>query len=101
MNTNIELVEVDADLEDLIPNFIQNRKKDIIDLNQMIQTKDLHAISQMAHRIKGSSSGYGFMGLSQIAAEIEQLSKNGNFEGIPALYEKMNSYFDKIQVRYV
>lgn len=62
MNTNIELVEVDADLEDLIPNFIQNRKKDIIDLDQMIQSKDLHAISQMAHRIKDPLLGMALWG---------------------------------------
>lgn len=101
MTTEKEVVEVDSDLEDLIPNFIQNRKKDITDLNQLIESKDLVAIAQMSHRIKGSSSGYGFIGLSKMAAEMEQLSKAGNFNNIPQIYSKMRAYFENIQVRYV
>lgn len=101
MKQDVEIVEVESDLQDLIPNFINNRKKDLSDLRELVEAQDFTGIAQMAHRIKGSSAGYGFTRLSQLASELEAASKKHYSDDIPKIYAKMSTYFQNVEVRYV
>lgn len=94
-------VEIDADLEDLIPQFLDNRKKDIETLQQLVEINDLPAVSQLAHKIKGAASSYGFIELSEIASQMEMQAKNNESAGLGELVKKMRIHFLSIEIRYV
>ena len=94
-------VEIDADLQDLIPQFLENRKKDIESLKALVQQNDLEAIGQLAHKMKGAAAGYGFVQLSEYAAQIESAARAKISDPIPQLLDKMKAHFENIEVRFV
>lgn len=94
-------VEIDADLEDLIPQFLDNRKKDIEALQQLVEKNDLPAISQLAHKVKGAAASYGFNELSDLASQMEMQSKNNDNSNLGELVKKMRIHFLSIEVHYV
>lgn len=94
-------VEIDADLQDLIPQFIENRKKDIEALSILIENQDLVAIAQMAHKIKGAAAGYGFLDLSEMAAQMELAAKKNDPFPLPELWRKMKVHFQNIEIHYI
>ncbi|WP_291515689.1 Hpt domain-containing protein [Bdellovibrio sp. ArHS] len=94
-------VEIDADLQDLIPQFVENRKKDIDTLDQLVVQNDLVAIAQLAHKIKGAAAGYGFSELSELAAQMEKAAKNNDGTPLNDLVKKMRIHFLNIEIRYV
>ncbi|MGZ3769417.1 MAG: Hpt domain-containing protein [Bdellovibrio sp.] len=94
-------VEIDADLEDLIPQFLDNRKNDIDALEKLVEQKDLSAISQLAHKIKGAASSYGFAELGELASQMEIQAKNNQSANLKDLVKKMKVHFHSIEVHYV
>ncbi|WP_413291855.1 Hpt domain-containing protein [Bdellovibrio sp. HCB185ZH] len=94
-------VEIDADLQDLIPQFTENRKKDILTLEELIAKNDLPAIAALTHKIKGAASSYGFMKLSEIAAQMEKLSKNNEGSQLATLAQEMKNHFENIEIQFV
>lgn len=94
-------VEIDADLQDLIPQFVENRKNDIEALEKLIAQNDLVGISQLAHKIKGAAAGYGFVELSDLAAQMEKSAKNNDASPLQDLIKKMRIHFLNIEIHYV
>jgi HPt (histidine-containing phosphotransfer) domain-containing protein len=94
-------VDIDEDLKDLIPQFMENRKKDIVQLSNLVRDNDLIAIAQLAHKIKGAAAGYGFQYLSGLAASMEKFAKSNDPAPLPQLVEDMKNHFDCIEVRFI
>ncbi|MFS4458672.1 Hpt domain-containing protein [Bdellovibrio sp. HCB2-146] len=94
-------VEVDADLQDLIPQFLENRKKDLEVLQGLVEKNDLDALAQLAHKIKGAAAGYGFVKLSDYASQMEAASKRKDPAPLPRLMQDMKAHFDNIEVLFV
>ena len=99
-NTKIN-VDIDEDLKDLIPGFMENRKKDIVQLSTLVQANDLPAIAQLAHKIKGAAAGYCFQQLSAFAARMEKAAKANDPSPLPQLVEDMKTHFDRVEVRFI
>jgi HPt (histidine-containing phosphotransfer) domain-containing protein len=98
------LVDIDIDLQDLIPQFLMNRKNDVAQLVQLSEQNDLPAIAQLAHKIKGTAAGYGFADLSDYASQLELISKGkieGDINDIKRITTAMKDHFDRIEVRYI
>ncbi|HEX7673323.1 MAG TPA: Hpt domain-containing protein [Bdellovibrio sp.] len=94
-------IEIDADLQDLIPQFLENRKKDIASLQALIDQKDLVAIAALAHKIKGAAAGYGFADLSSMAAEIEIAAKASDVNPLSGIVSNMKTHFENIEIHFV
>ncbi|WP_127715785.1 Hpt domain-containing protein [Halobacteriovorax sp. HLS] len=94
-------VEIDQDLEDIVPGFLENRKKDIELLKQFSNEKNLSEIEKIGHKVSGSSGGYGFHDLGQIAKEIEKLAMANTETGINELIEKFEDYVNNVKINYV
>jgi len=53
------VVHVDIDLEDLIPGFLDNRQKDIRNLESALQENDFETLRSIGHNLKGVGGGCG------------------------------------------
>ena len=94
-------IEVDEDLKEIIPGFMANRNKDILELERLLQEQDFHAIEKIGHRVAGSSGGYGFDELGNIAKEIELSIKGGDTSKIPELIENFKEYVNNVEIEFV
>lgn len=100
MSNDKIVVTVDADLEDLIPGFLENRSKELNSLREALESGNYQTIQSMGHSMKGVGGGYGFEGISEIGKDLEDAAKAQDLDAISALIEKYGDYMERIEVTY-
>lgn len=68
-------VEISRDLEDIVPVFLRNRKKDVQTLRDALITQDFRTVQTLGHRMKGDGGGFGFDRITEIGAAMELAAK--------------------------
>ena len=95
------IVEIDDDLEDIVPGFLENRKNDVVELQAFYEKKDYKEIERIGHKVSGSSGGYGFHLLGKIAKDIELNAAEENEEKVSTLISDFIDYIDKVEVKFI
>lgn len=93
-------VRIDEDLAEIAPGYLENRKKDVELLPQLLEKGDFQNLRVLGHRMKGSGAGYGFDGISEIGRAIEDAAKQENREGVQKGIQELISYLDRLDVIY-
>ncbi len=93
-------VTVEGDLRSLIPNFMQRRHDDVVKLREALAAGDLEAVRVIGHSMKGTGGGYGFDGISEIGAAIEQAAKNAAPDAAQVAIERLPDYLARVQVTF-
>lgn len=94
------IVHGDPDLQELIPGFLENRRKDLAALSAAVERGDFPAIQAVGHRIKGDGGGYGFAGLSAIGGALERAAQDRNQEAVRGRVAELASYLSRVEVIY-
>lgn len=95
------IVEVDADLEDLVPEMLEEVSEGVKTMDQAVESSDLDTLAKASHKIVGSAGGYGFDELAKIAKEIETLSKSGDKNSVVNHLAQFKAYYADMEVKYV
>lgn len=107
MTLNIEgndrgriVVEIDPDLEELIPGYLQNRQKDVEELRKALSNSDFELIQRMGHTMKGSGGGYGFDFISAVGMNMEEGAKETSVDKIQDALKDLCDYLERVDVVY-
>ena len=92
------LVRVDPDLADLIPGFLDNRRKDITAMRKALERGDFETVRTLGHSMKGSGGGYGFDAITDIGAALEQAALDTNPDTVRKSLQDLCSYLDRVEV---
>lgn len=95
------IVEVDQDLQEIIPAFLHNRANDIADLKKAVEVEQFEHIRIVGHTLKGIGSGYGFDLISDIGLALEQAAKSGNSVAITKTIQELETYLELVDIIYV
>lgn len=101
MKTVAPVVEIDAELADLIPQYLSNRWSDLAFARQLLAYGDFHMLSRMAHRIRGSAASYGFDRLGEIAQELEAAADQTDQAAVDAALEAYDAFLRSVRIDYV
>jgi len=93
-------IRVDADLQDLVPGYLENRESDLLIYQQALEKGDFDSIAVLGHSMKGSGGGYGFKDLSQIGRAIEKAAKSKDKETVRKSIIDMTAYLKKLEIVY-
>ncbi len=93
-------VQVDRELQDLVPGYLQNRREDARTLQRSLSEKDFETMRILGHSMKGSGGGYGFDGITEIGEKIEAGAKNCDEEELRLWTAELVHYLDGIEVIY-
>ncbi len=93
-------VEIDPDLEELIPGYLNNRRKDVEAIQQALKSSDFETIQRTGHTMKGSGSGYGFDFISAIGMTLEESAKERASQRIETSVNELVNYLDRVEVVY-
>ena len=93
-------VTVDRDLEDLIPGFLARRHEDARKIRGALEGSDLETLRVTGHSMKGTGGGYGFLGLSEIGARIEQAAKSADLDAARAGLVELEDYLARLEVHF-
>lgn len=95
------IVKVDADIQDIVPGFLLNRRKDIEKIHSYLGTRDFEPIRILGHSMKGSGGGYGFDKITELGNSIEIAAKKSDAEAIASLKKELEEYLEQIEIIYV
>lgn len=99
-NSDNIIVHVDSDLEELIPGYLDNRRRDVQSMLEASERDDYETIRVLGHSMKGSGGGYGFDPITEIGSCLEQAAKVRDREGVQKWVGELLSYLDSIEVVY-
>jgi HPt (histidine-containing phosphotransfer) domain-containing protein len=94
------IVRIDAELKELIPQYLSNREQDIKKIEDALIRSDFGLIQSLGHSMKGSGGGYGFDMITEIGAEIEQAAKSLDKNSIITNINRLKNYLRRIEIHY-
>ena len=100
MTDSAYTVVVGKDLEDLVPVFMNNRKKEIETLRAALAARDFEQLRQLGHRMKGVGNSYGFSKVSELGKSIEDGARSEDDSGLGALIDDYADYLARVKIVY-
>ena len=91
---------VPSELQDLIPVYLENRKKDLHSLTVAIAAGDFELVRRIGHRMKGSGHSYGFSAITALGMQMEERGKARDRNGAITLLAKYRHYLDNVKIKY-
>lgn len=96
----VELVLLKEDLKDLIPQYIVNRYMDLHQIPLLLEKGDFEGVELIAHKMKGSGSGYGLDTVSRLGKIICTASSLKQLDVIKDAVRELESYLSHVEVIY-
>ena len=93
-------VTVEKDLEDLIPVFMSNRKKEVEALRVAFAAADFEQLRQLGHRMRGVGNSYGFSQVSEFGKNIEDGARSGDRALLESTIARYGDFLGKVQITY-
>jgi signal transduction histidine kinase/DNA-binding response OmpR family regulator len=89
-------VEVTPTIAALVPNFLANRGKDVRAARSALHRRDYHALWVLGHTMRGLGASYGFEGITDIGAAIEQAALAHDDGGVARAVDALESYLGRV-----
>ena len=100
MTDSVYTVVVEKDLEDLVPAFMTNRRKEVETLRAALEARDFEQLRQLGHRMKGVGNSYGFSKVSELGKSIEDGARSQDRAALDAMIVDYADYLERVQVVY-
>ncbi|WP_455244619.1 Hpt domain-containing protein [Petrachloros mirabilis] len=94
------VVHADPNLADIIPVFLENRRKDVETLQIALTSNDFPTIRLLGHRMKGDGAGYGFEEISIIGDTLEQTALREDRAVIADHIRKLSDFLTRVEIVY-
>ncbi len=91
------IVYVDADIIDLVPNFLVERRKDVNRIRKGVADRNSNEIYTISHQMKGCGEGYGFKEISTFGKDIESAVQSENYREIMYLTDSLENYLTELE----
>src|SRR5690349_5474010 len=91
-------IKIAPDMADLAPNYLSNRRNDLVVLKQALTQGNLDTIQKLGHKVKGTAGGYGFDGLGAIAKELDAAAKAHDITQVSNLVHQMEDYLGRVEI---
>lgn len=95
------IVEVDQDLEDLMPLFLSSREQDLVGLAQALASQNQDALRGIGHDMKGTGSSFGFHRVTEMGDQIEVAALAGDFQTIRTQFDLFQDFMRRYEIKYV
>lgn len=87
----------DPDFAELVEFFVESMPERQDAMRTSFGAGDYDSLRVTAHQLKGAGGGYGFDGVSERAALLEQLCSEGGPQEIMAAMQDLLNYLDRVQ----
>ncbi len=96
-----KIIEVEKDLEEIVPGFIERKKEDVFLMRDLLKKNDYEMIETMGHRLKGNAGGYGFDDLGLCGKELEEKAREHNNDEVSKVIDDIERYLSEIEVVFI
>jgi hypothetical protein len=92
-------LRIEPALRELIPDFLENRRRDLERLRQALHAGDLAAIRDVGQNIRCFSRVYGFDDLTALGEEIRCAAEESSTVRIVSLQGRLADYLSRVEIR--
>src|SRR6185436_17710206 len=82
-------VLVDKGMEEVVPAYLERRRKDVVSYRQALEKGDFDAVRSLGHKMRGTGGGYGFPLLTELGRLIEQAALRQDAAEVAAGVDRM------------
>lgn len=93
--------EIDKELEEIVPAFMNSRRKDIELLKNFYAEKNYEEIRSIGHKVKGTAGSYEFMQLSEIGGKLEKAATDHEDASLDSLIKEYEDHVLQIDIKYI
>jgi PAS domain S-box-containing protein len=100
-NARLDAIHVRTDpmYADLIPGFLQNRRRDAISMVEALDWGDFATVESIGHSMRGAGSSYGFPAITDIGAALEIAAASADAIASRKLVDELSGYLDGVEIR--
>jgi len=91
-------VKVEQDMEDVVPAYLEKRRKDVSTYRQALASRDFETLRMLGHKLKGTGGGYGFAMLTELGAAIEQSAVREDAGAVGSKVDELARYLERVQL---
>ncbi|MGR3179266.1 MAG: Hpt domain-containing protein [Candidatus Anammoxibacter sp.] len=95
-----QVLKIDPEIQELIPDFLENRQGDIKSILSAMETGDFETIRIIGHSMKGNGGSYGLNGIGDIGKSLEVAANENNIKWISEIVDDLSAYLDKVFVTF-
>ena len=92
------VVHIDPDIAELVPRFLNNRRKDTVEIRRLLAEGNTEAIRIIGHSMAGSAGGYGFPEIGKIGKAIENAALDADHKKIEECTGQLSTYLSTVTV---
>ena len=91
-------VKVPGILLDLIPQYLANRRAEIILLKDAVALEDFSMIQNIGHKLKGNAGSYGFSRLTELGSTLEKAGQQRDLDTAKKSVTAYSDYLSDVHV---
>ena len=84
----------------IAPGYLENRRRELAELQVLSEHEDLAELSERIHRIAGSGGGFGLTEISVISQEIERAICEGDYSAARSAFARYRDYVQHLEVEF-
>ena len=92
------LVHANPRIADLVPEFLQNRRRDVIAMLDALERGDFGTVESLGHGMKGSGGSWGFQAITDVGAALEHAAKSADSDASRKCVTELSQYLDRVEV---
>jgi len=93
-------VHVDAELAEILPRYLDNRRRDAVALEEAVAQGDFDRIRTLGHQFKGSGGAYGLDAITRMGAALESAAKARDLATIRKGTAEIREFLQCVHVVY-
>ena len=94
------VAHVESDLKDLIPEFLNRKRKDAEKIAQAARDADFKTLAALGHQLKGEGGSFGFEAVSDLGASLQAAANQQDIGAAKRLSAQLAAYLEKVQIVY-
>lgn len=99
--TKLFIENVSTDIEDLLPDYLSNRKAELVKLYTAYAVEDFKTIQSLGHKLAGSAGSYGLHTLTEIGRKIEECGRSEDKTNLALALLQYKLYMKNLRIQYV
>jgi signal transduction histidine kinase/HPt (histidine-containing phosphotransfer) domain-containing protein/FixJ family two-component response regulator len=93
-------VLIEEGMEEAVPAYLDKRRAELPVYRQALESGDFDSIRKMAHKTKGTGAGFGFPGLAEICAALEQVAIRNDGALVRTKLSEYSDYLERVTLQY-
>ncbi|MBI5279666.1 MAG: PAS domain S-box protein [Burkholderiales bacterium] len=92
------VVRMDPLLADLVPEFLQHRREDVLTMRAALEGGDFATVGRLGHGMRGSGGGFGFQAITDIGMALEMAAGDCDRAASQQWLGELSSFLDRVEV---